>query len=106
MMDGGSHYTFLFRFMIPLSLPSLATLSILIFQGTWDDFFTARVILGPNRDAHTLPIMVQRLHGAHATEWGLVFSAAILMLIPVLLVYIIFQKRFVVGGKLGGALKG
>ncbi|MFP4385267.1 MAG: carbohydrate ABC transporter permease [Spirochaetia bacterium] len=105
MMDGGSHFTFLFRFMIPISLPSLATLSILIFQGTWDDFFTARVILGPNRSAHTLPIMVQRLHGAHATEWGLVFSAAILMLMPVLLIYIIFQKRFVVGGKISGAVK-
>jgi multiple sugar transport system permease protein len=106
MMDGGSHYTFLFRFMLPLSLPSLATLSILIFQGTWDDFFTARVILGPNRSAHTLPIMVQRLHGTHATEWGLVFAAAVLMLVPVLLIYIIFQKRFVVGVKTSGALKG
>ncbi len=105
MMDGGSHLTVYRRIIMPLSLPGIATLSILIFQGTWDDFFTAKVILGSNPLVQTLPIMVQRLHGRYATQWGLVFAAAILMLIPILLIYGFFQRYFVVGGLTQGAVK-
>jgi multiple sugar transport system permease protein len=106
MMDGGSHFTMYRKIVLPLSAPGIATLAVLSFQTTWDDFFTAKVILGSNQAAQTLPIFVQRLHGQYATRWGLVFAATVLMLLPILVLYVAFQKRFVVGGMGEGAIKG
>jgi len=106
VMDGGSHWTIFSKIMLPLSKPALATISVMTMQGTWDDYFTAKVVLGSNEKLFTLPIMLQRLHGQHATKWGLVFAASLLMLIPVMLLYVISQKYFVVGGLLEGGIKG
>ncbi len=105
MMDGGTHFTVFGRIILPLAAPGLATLAILTFQFTWDDFFTAKVILGSNPSVQTMPIFVQRLHGQYATEWGLVFAAALLMLIPVIVLYVTFQRYFVVGGLSEGSVK-
>ncbi|OGO80610.1 MAG: ABC transporter permease [Clostridiales bacterium GWC2_40_7] len=105
VVDGGSHFTIYSKIIVPLSKAGIATLSILTIQGTWDDFFTAKVILGSNNSVLTLPVMVQRLHGQFATKWGLVFAAAILMLVPILVLYIAFQKYFVVGGLTEGGIK-
>ncbi len=106
MMDGGSHLTMYRQVVLPLSAPGIATLAVLTFQFIWDDFFAAKVILGSNQAAQTLPIFVQRLHGQFATRWGLIFAATILMLLPILAMYIVFQKRFVVSGLVEGSVKG
>jgi len=106
VMDGGSHWTIFSKILLPLSKPALATISVMMMQGTWDDYFTAKVILGSNEKLFTMPIMIQRLHGQHATKWGLVFAASILMLIPVIILYVISQKYFVVGGISEGGIKG
>lgn len=105
VVDGGSHFTIYSRIILPLSKAGIATLSILTIQGTWDDFFTAKVILGSNNNVLTLPVMVQRLHGQFATKWGLIFAAALMMLLPIITLYIVFQKYFVVGGITEGGLK-
>ena len=105
VVDGGSHFTIYSRIILPLSKAGIATLSILTIQGTWDDFFTAKVILGANNNVLTLPVMVQRLHGQFATRWGLVFAAALLMLVPIITLYIVFQKYFVTGGITEGGIK-
>ncbi|MBZ4646786.1 MAG: transporter permease [Clostridia bacterium] len=106
VMDGGSHWIIFRKIMLPLSKPALATISVMMSQGIWDDFFTAKVVLGSKESLFTLPIMVQRLHGQHATKWGLVFAAAILMLIPIIVLYSISQKYFVIGGLSEGGVKG
>lgn len=105
-MDGGGHFTIYRIIAIPLSAPALATLSILVFQGIWDDFFTAKVILGSNPLLQTLPVMIQRLHGQYATQWGLIFAASLLMLLPIFFIYVFFQKYFVIGGFTEGSVKG
>jgi multiple sugar transport system permease protein len=106
VMDGGSHWTIFRKIILPLSKPAIATLAVMMSQGTWDDFFTAKVVLGSKEALFTLPIMVQRLHGQHATKWGLVFAASILMLIPIVILYILLQKYFVVGSLTDGGIKG
>ena len=105
-IDGGSHRTIFTKIMLPLSKPALATIAVMTLQGTWDDYFTAKVVLGSSEKLFTLPVMVQKLHGQHATKWGLVFAASILMLIPIITLYILTQKYFVVGGISEGGIKG
>lgn len=105
VIDGGTHGDIFKRIAMPLSKPAIATLAIMVLLGTWDDFFTAKVILAAQENVITLPIMIHRLNGQHATKFGLVFAAAIITLIPVIITYIVAQKYFVIGGLRDGAIK-
>ena len=104
-MDGAGHMTTFFRVMLPLALPSIGTLAIFCLQGTWEEFFSANVILGAVANQITLPVMIQSLKGAHATRWEWIFSASILAQIPMILLFAVFQKRFVVSGLSDGSVK-
>lgn len=104
-IDGGGHLTTFFRVMLPLALPSIGTLAIFCLQGTWEEFFSAKVVLGGVQDQITLPVMIQSLKGAHATRWEWIFSASILAQIPMILLFMIFQKKFVVSGLAEGSVK-
>lgn len=106
VVDGGTHKTIFWRIMLPLSKPALGTMAIFGMQGTWEEFFSAKVILGANEKLLTLPVIVQRLNGEHATRWDWVFAASILMQIPIILLFVIFQKKFVIGGLSEGSIKG
>lgn len=106
VIDGGTHRTVFARIMLPLSKPALGTLAIFGMQGTWEEFFTAKIILGGSKQQMmTLPVIVQRLQGQHATRWEWVFAASILMQLPIILIFIIFQKKFVIGGLSEGSVK-
>jgi len=105
VIDGGSHFTIFSKIVVPLSKPAIATLAVLTFLGTWDDFFTAKVILAANQDVLTLPIIIHKINGQHATKFGLVFAASLITLIPVIILYIVAQKYFIVGGLAEGAVK-
>ncbi len=104
-IDGGGHRQIYSRIMLPLSKPAIGTMAIMTIQGTWEEYFSAKVILGGNEGSITLPIMLQRLHGQHATRWEWIFAASVLMQIPILILFIVFQKKFVVGGAIQGAIK-
>ena len=104
-IDGGGHLTTFFHVMLPLAVPYISTLAIFCLQGTWEEFFSAKVILGGVQKSITLPIMIQSLHGAHSTRWEWIFAASILAQIPMILLFIIFQKRFVVSGLAEGSVK-
>ncbi|MDY4062973.1 MAG: carbohydrate ABC transporter permease [Candidatus Limiplasma sp.] len=104
-IDGGGHMTTFFRVMLPLALPSIGTLAIFCLQGTWEEFFSAKVILGGVQSQITLPVMIQSLKGAHATRWEWIFAASILAQIPMIALFAVFQKRFVVSGLAEGSVK-
>ena len=104
-IDGGGHMTTFFRVMLPLALPSIGTLAIFCLQGTWEEFFSAKVILGGVQSQITLPVMIQSLKGAHATRWEWIFAASILAQISMIALFAVFQKRFVVSGLAEGSVK-
>ena len=106
IMDGGGHGTIFFKIMLPLSKPAIGTMTIFSFQGFWDEYFTAKVLVGANEDMITLPLLLQRLNGQYATRWEWVLAASILSLIPIVLLFVVFQKKMVVGGLTQGAVKG
>jgi multiple sugar transport system permease protein len=105
VIDGGGSWTIYRNIYIPLSLPALGTLAIFSFQATWDEYFTALTIL-KTESSRTLPIALQLLFGKYASDWGLIFAASIIVLLPVIIVYMAFQKRFVQSGFGEGAVKG
>ena len=98
IVDGGGHGTIFFRVMLPLSKPAIRTMSIFALQGFWEEYFTAKVLVGASEDMITLPLLLQRLHGQYSTRWEWVFAASILALIPVIALFIIFQRKMVIGG--------
>ena len=103
LIDGAGAWRRYWNLALPLSKPALATCVIFAFLGTWDEFAWALTVLN-DVDQRTLPIAIALFHGQHSTSWGLVFAASLLAIIPVLIVYIVFQ-RFFVAGLASGAIK-
>jgi multiple sugar transport system permease protein len=105
MIDGGSNFKIFWHIYLPQSLPALGTLAIFSFQGTWEEYFLALTII-KSEVMRTLPIALMMFHDQHATNYSWVFAASVIALLPVVLVYITFQKKFVQSGYNDGAVKG
>ncbi len=105
LIDGGGNWRIFWHIYLPLSKPALGTMAIFAFSGTWDEYFVALTII-KDEAMRTLPIALMMFQGQHASNWSLVFAASIIAILPVMIVYIIFQKKFVKGGQSEGAVKG
>ncbi len=103
-VDGAGAWTRYVRLVLPLSRPALATATIFTFLATWDEFAWALTIIN-DPQMRTLPVAIQLFHGQNATQWGLVFAAATIAVVPVLVVFLVFQRHFV-QGLTAGAVKG
>jgi multiple sugar transport system permease protein len=90
--------------IIPLSKPVLATATIFTFLASWDEFIWALTIIN-SPEKRTLPLAIRLFQGQNQTLWGLVFAASAIAVVPVLVVFLIFQRYFV-QGLTAGALKG
>jgi multiple sugar transport system permease protein len=96
LIDGASQWTIFRKIILPLSRPGLAVTVIFTFLYSWDEFPWAHVAI-KETSRRTLPIAIALFQNQHLTEWGQVFAASIVALIPVVAVYIIFQRYFVAG---------
>ncbi len=105
VMDGGGRWCIFRHIVLPLSKPALGTLGIGVFSGVWSDFFTVLTFI-KDPEKWTLPVALQLLRGEHATEWGTVMAASVLLFIPELVMFVIVQKHFVQSGGGEGAVKG
>ena len=104
LLEGANYFTTFTKIMLPLSAPGLATVSIFSFMGFWDEFIMALTFIDePTK--RTLPIAIALFQGQHGTQWGLVFAASLIALIPVIIVFFSLQKYFA-GGITAGAIKG
>lgn len=103
-MDGANAWTRYWRLALPLARPALATTTIFTFLASWDEFAWALTIINSPQN-RTLPIAIQLFQGQNATQWGLVFAASIIAIVPVIVVYLVFQRHFV-QGLTSGAVKG
>lgn len=103
-IDGCGAWRTFFAIMLPLSLPALATLSIFTFLGAWGSFLWPLVVTNLS-ELRTLPVGLQAFQGQYGTEWHLMMAAALLMLLPVFLLFLVGQ-RFFVSGLTVGAVKG
>ena len=103
-MDGANAWTRFWRLAIPLARPALAAATIFTFLNGWDEYPTALTMIN-NPANRTLPLAIALFQGENATQWGLVFAASLIAVVPVIIVFLVFQRYFV-QGLAAGALKG
>lgn len=100
-MDGASSLRIWAQVIMPLSGPVLAALTIFVFLGSWNDFLWPLVVTNSNA-TRTIPVGLASFQGQFNTDWHLLMAGSVIALLPVLLVYILAQKRFVEGITLSG----
>jgi multiple sugar transport system permease protein len=95
-IDGAGFFTTFWRVMLPLATPAIAAVTILQFQGSWNSFFWPLVILN---DSHnwTLPIGMTQFRFAYFTEWPAEMAVVTMATIPIVILYLFFQRYFVEG---------
>lgn len=96
-IDGASRLSILLRIVVPLSLPALATLAVIQFLWTWNDFLWPLVTILTNQDAFTLQLGLATFQGAHNTQWHLVAAANIMSMVPMIVLFLLAQRYFVRG---------
>ena len=101
-MDGLSHFQIFKEIALPISKPVIATISILTFMFTWNDFMGPLIYLS-DQIKGTLALGIMMFVGQHQTEWGELMAVSILMMIPMLIVFFVFQKYFIRGLMIGGS---
>ena len=100
--DGGTVFTVFFKIILPLASPAIASVSIFNFLTAWEEFPWALTVINDNLK-RTLPIAISGFFGQHQfTQWGYVFAMSVASLIPVIIIFICFQRYFVSGLQSGG----
>lgn len=103
-IEGAGSITRYWRLILPLSRPALATATIFTFLAAWDEYPWALTIINtPSKQ--TLPLAIALFQGQNSTLWGLVFAASIIAIVPVIVVFLVFQRHFV-QGLTAGSVKG
>ena len=104
-IDGLDNFRIYLNVAFPLSIPAIASVSIFNFLSSWEEYPWANTVINDN-DLRTLPIAIAGFFGQHQfTQWGYVFAMSVLSLIPVVVLFICFQ-RFFIAGLTSGSVKG
>ena len=96
-IDGCGFTTIFFRIILPLLKPILATIAILAFNGSWNEYLmpTIFTISNPSQQTLMVGINAMKTSGESASNWSVMLAAAMLAFIPVLIAYVIGNKHFV-----------
>jgi multiple sugar transport system permease protein len=95
-IDGAGFFTTFARVILPLASPAIAAVAILQFQGSWNNFFWPLVLL-QERSHWTLPLGIAQFRFLYTTNWPAVSAVVVLATIPILILYLFFQRYFVAG---------
>lgn len=96
-IDGAGELAIFARVILPLLGPALATLGILTFLGSWNNFLWPLVV-AQSESHYTLPVALALYStGQNSTNYGLLLAGATVVIIPILVVFLVFQRRFIEG---------
>jgi sugar ABC superfamily ATP binding cassette transporter, membrane protein len=104
-IDGCSPEGTFFKIIFPLLRPIITTVTILNGMWIWNDYLLPSLMLGQNGKVKTLPVAVQAFVGSYVKQWDLILSAALLAILPMIIVFLIGQKQ-IMSGMVEGAVKG
>jgi ABC-type glycerol-3-phosphate transport system permease component len=102
-LDGASEWQVYRRIVVPLIKPALVVLGIFVFMTQWVNFLWPLVAV-TNDNMRTLTVGVAALEGQFVTNWGIIAAASLLTMVPITIVFLVFQRWFV-RASLAGALK-
>jgi multiple sugar transport system permease protein len=104
MIDGGGSFVILWRILVPISLPGIVSVGVYTFMLAWNEFLFALTLTRTN-DMRTVPIGIQLLMGQHSFEWNQMMAMSVLGSLPVLILFLLFQRYFIAGMS-AGSIKG
>ena len=96
-IDGCSPEGTFFRIILPLLTPVITTVTILNGMWIWNDYLLPSLMLGQNGKVKTLPVAVQAFVGSYVKQWDLILTAALLAIIPMVVIFLIGQKQIMNG---------
>jgi len=102
LIDGCNKWQLYSRIILPITRPAIATLVITDFLATWNEYLLASVIINDTYKK-TVPVGLMTFVGEHGTDYGYLCAGVLICVIPVVIVYLIFQRHFVEG--ISGAVK-
>jgi len=104
-IDGAGEFMIFWRIILPVALPGLTSLGLIFFMASWNDFLGPLVYL-KTQDKFTLPLIIRSLSGtAGRTVFDIQMAASVISLIPLLIIFLVFQRRLM-EGITAGAVKG
>ena len=101
LLDGATRWMTFTHIILPLARPALAVTGLFSFMTAWNEFILAATFMG-NPRSFTLPVVLQRYVSDYGTEWGHFAAGAILVSLPVMLLFFALQRHFVEGLTAGG----
>ncbi|WP_158920727.1 carbohydrate ABC transporter permease [Streptomyces sp. NBRC 109706] len=99
-VDGAGEFTIFARVMLPLAAPGAATVVIFQFMNTWNEFLFAQTFLKTSDQLPLQPVLYAAV-GQHSTDWPLLCASLTMSILPIIIVYMRMQRRFVAGMTLG-----
>jgi multiple sugar transport system permease protein len=93
-VDGATRLTVLWRIVLPLAKPALATLAALTFLDSWNNFLWPLIAVTSTNEM-TLPLGLATFQGAHQTEWTLLMAANVMSLAPMMVIFVVAQRFFI-----------
>ena len=103
-VDGAGELRTFITVVLPMIKPGIGALAIFTFVNTWNDYFLQLVMLQTDKQ-WTLPLAISNLQGEMSSDFGLIMAGAALAAVPIIIVFIMFQKYFTQGIAMG-AVKG
>ena len=104
-IDGAGEFTIFWRIIVPIIAPGLTSLGLIFFMGSWNDFIGPLIYL-KSPEHFTLPLIIRSLIGpVGRTVYDVQMATSVISLIPLLIIFLVFQRRFV-EGITAGAIKG
>ncbi len=100
-VDGANEFQIYWRVVLPLCVPALAATAIFTFQGAWEDFLWPLVIID-NPDLFTAPLGLGLFVGQNKASWTVLFAGSVICTLPMVIVFLIFQRKFIQGIALTG----
>jgi raffinose/stachyose/melibiose transport system permease protein len=102
-IDGAGPWTIFVQVVLPLSRPGLAVVATLTFLACWNEYLMALVMMSAS-EFKTLPQGIASLRGAQTIDYGLQTAGLVISMLPVLIVYIVFQEQFIKGATAGSSV--
>jgi multiple sugar transport system permease protein len=101
-VDGANEFQIMMRVVIPLAKPAIAAVALFNFIYAWNDFYGPLVYLTSNPSADTLSIALSLFRGLHHVNWNLTMAAAMIFMLPVVVIFFLAQRVFIEGVNLTG----
>lgn len=96
IIDGAPVPVIFFKIVLPLVKPSLAAFGIFVFLGQWNNFLYPLIFLNKT-ESFTVPLLLNFFKGTYATDYPLLMAGTVISILPVLVVYMFFQKQIIQG---------